>query len=738
MTQYYLILDIETMGLPKNFQASVEDLENWPDILEIGWQLYNDNRELIQEESILVQPTNGMIPEEIILLTGISSELAINNGYPIKIALTEFTSVVKKFNPILVAHNCDFDLKVIQANLLKNMMDFSIMNQEQVCTMKTSTLFCNLPNLKYPKLKELYEALFSDLFKENHRALLDVQATSKSFFKLLDLNIISIENKKSTIPCELINLNTTQIKNAISDYINDLNNYPLFYDLNKISILKNTRINERIIDRFNKYYQTGNGTTFEIPYNLVSNRDLITLEIEDIIIRYILINHLRDQTNFIPSNEKYNDQNIATLCQKEIEKGNSVSIKVDISNCYESISHDKLVNEVAKELMLEEESTYLTILKNALKVIYRTDSGEITKKEKGLLIGSKPDEFLAEFFLEKIEEKIKKQGIYVIRVADEFIYFTDSILAAREKYKSIERIISEYGLSFNKSKTIINDYRGDALTYKLNLVREYTPFVGSNIDVAGYTSYRLSRENMSINNENGQINIINSNDDSEKNIEIESYDSSVLFLRQMLKSEKEIKNYQEKHPNFKYLHNIIHSQPTSSRNDFYNLDYSVFSIENIEKLKKIIYHYPKGEYYNALAIQLLTFIATNAIHVNYDYDDKSQMEYLISLNELEFNLHQACELANLTIVELLKSEDVHEYQKYILLRCLFKKEHSLDLDIEKYRIQTLNYDLIAPNGELPFKDEVIKDVYRLAKYSNFLPLKMICKELENINLLLNL
>lgn len=737
MTQYYLILDIETIGLPQNFEASVEDLENWPDILEIGWQLYNDNRELIQEESILVKPINGVVPQKIVQLTGISSESAINNGYPIKIVLTEFTSVIKKFNPILVAHNCDFDLKVIQANLLKNMIDFSIMDQDQVCTMKKSTLFCNLPNLKYPKLKELYEVLFSDLLEENHRALLDVQATSKCFFKLLDLNIIEIENKKSTIPSELTNLSSIQINNAISAYINDLNNYPLFYDISKISILNNNKITDRIKDRFNKYYQTAVGVTFEIPYNLVSNRDLITLDIEDIIIRYILINHLRDQTNFITSNEKYNDQNIALLCQKEIERGNAVSIKVDINNCYESISHDKLVNEVGKELMLEEDSTYLTILKNALKVIYKTDLGEITKKEKGLLIGNKADEFLAEFFLDKIEAEIKKQGIHVLRVTDEFIYFTDTILAAREKYKSIERIISEYGLSLNKSKTIINDYRGDALTFKLNLVREYTPFVGSNIVVAGYTSYKLSEENTSKNIEKGKKNSDNLTDVFENSIEIESYDSSILFLRQILKSEKEVKNYQITYPNYKYLHNIIHSQPTSYRDDFYNLDYSVFSIENIEKLKKIIYHYPKGEYYNALAIQLLIFVATNAIHVNYDYEHESQMEYLISLNELQFNLHQACELANLTIVELLKSDDVHEYQKYILLRSLFKKDHSLELNIEKYSIQTLNYDLIVPNGKLPFKDEVMKDISRLAKSSNFFPLKMICQELNNISFILN-
>jgi hypothetical protein len=81
---------------------------------------------------------------------------------------------------------------------------------------------------------------------------------------------------------------------------------------------------------------------------------------------------------------------------------------------------------------------------------------------------------------------------------------------------------------------------------------------------------------------------------------------------------------------------------------------------------------------------------------------------------------------------LLKSEDVHEYQKYILLRCLFKKDDSLDLNIEKYSIQTLNYDLIVPNGKLPFKEEIMNDVSRLAKCSDFFPLKMICQELDII------
>src|SRR5690554_4092988 len=152
MTQYYLIFDIETTGFPEDWDAPVEDFENWPGILEIAWQLYNDRSNLINEKSYLIRPDGYEISDEIENLTGISSEVANEKGISILTALQEFSSVLLKFNPILVAHNCDFDINVIQAHLINNNFSVSLFNYSQICTMKESTSFCDLPNQKYPKL----------------------------------------------------------------------------------------------------------------------------------------------------------------------------------------------------------------------------------------------------------------------------------------------------------------------------------------------------------------------------------------------------------------------------------------------------------------------------------------------------------------------------------------------------------------------------------------------------------
>ena len=60
-----MIFDIETLGLPLKWDAPVNDINNWPDTLEIAWQLYNDKRELISQESLLIQVKSGQISKEI-------------------------------------------------------------------------------------------------------------------------------------------------------------------------------------------------------------------------------------------------------------------------------------------------------------------------------------------------------------------------------------------------------------------------------------------------------------------------------------------------------------------------------------------------------------------------------------------------------------------------------------------------------------------------------------------------
>ena len=46
----YLIFDTETTGLPQNFNAPISDSDNWPRMVQIAWQLHDDEGKLIENQ----------------------------------------------------------------------------------------------------------------------------------------------------------------------------------------------------------------------------------------------------------------------------------------------------------------------------------------------------------------------------------------------------------------------------------------------------------------------------------------------------------------------------------------------------------------------------------------------------------------------------------------------------------------------------------------------------------------
>ncbi len=723
MNTYFLILDIETTGFPENWDRSLDVFDNYHKIIEIAWQLYDNKKFLLNQKTLLIRPNGYEITPEIEKLTGISFEEAIEKGTSLMNALLEFKSILNKFNPIIIAHNCEYDINVIQTNLIKNNISLALFEYKHICTMKKSISFCNLPNLKYPKLSELYEILFQSKPSESHRALPDVIVTSKSFFKLLELGIIELNQLARDKPIDIESIKIEDIKKAIKSYISDINKFPIFYNFEDTSTISDKSAVNEVLEIFNKFYQTSKAKTFEIPYNLVINRLVTSLKTKDIIVRYILINHLKKNTNFISSIEKYDEDAINRFSELQLNDEKRIIVKVDITNCYESIEHNQLVDEISNDLNLPKNSLYSTILYNSLKVIYEDFDGNIKRKEKGLLIGSKPDEFLAEYFLEKIAINIQKKGIDVFRVADEFIFYSESIDSARKNFKLVKDIIESYNLEINNSKTTVTDHREDNLKnqfdFKLVMKGATYPYLVYELSDIAPIENTLNKSNSHLSYE------------KEINQEINSYDSALSFLKRILVSQNSIEKYQKNYPKYKYLNNIVFSQPTDFRNDFYDIDKSIFSKSNVEKIKKIIAYYPKSEYYTALAIQALTFLAKNSI-LTIDRMDLENEE----LSGFDLKQHESCIESNLAIIDLLRSNEVHEYQKYILLRSLFKKKDDLTLDLNEYEIKEVRhyfFDDLELQNKIPFKDKIFDEINLILTKTNYYPLKMICSEIKNLN-----
>jgi DNA polymerase III epsilon subunit-like protein len=213
----YLFFDTETTGLPKNWKAPVSDFGNWPYIVQIAWALFDEGGTQAAFRDHIIKPEGFVIPASATAIHGISTEKALKAGRPAAEVLEEFSEAARGAAS-LVAHNLDFDEKMVRVELLRQGMPDVLQPvppHQKICTMKSSTEYCNIPRPygpntnqskrsgdwgrpnyhpgkemkslggnKWPKLSELHIKLFDADFEGQHNAASDVLCCAKCFFEL--------------------------------------------------------------------------------------------------------------------------------------------------------------------------------------------------------------------------------------------------------------------------------------------------------------------------------------------------------------------------------------------------------------------------------------------------------------------------------------------------------------------------------------------------------------------------
>ena len=181
----YLFFDTETTGVPKRWDAPLNDLQNWPRVVQLAAVCYNEEGQVEQSLCSVIIPENFEIPEGASRVHGITTAKAISEGIPLRKALLRFSEMAKAAE-IIVAHNIDFDEKVLSAEYIRYDMEIPFKNKSRVCTMKSLTDFVGIPGAygknKWPTLDELHRQLFSKSFSGAHDALVDVRITAKCFW----------------------------------------------------------------------------------------------------------------------------------------------------------------------------------------------------------------------------------------------------------------------------------------------------------------------------------------------------------------------------------------------------------------------------------------------------------------------------------------------------------------------------------------------------------------------------
>lgn len=187
--KHYIFVDTETTGLPKDWNAPLTNLANWPRIVQIAWLIYNKSGECLKTVNCLIKPNNFIIPANATAIHGITTERATLEGSDLLAVLYEFNSDLQHCDCI-VGHNISFDVDIIAAEFLRLGINIDkLLKIQQHCTMKTSKDFCKISlgdgrGYKYPKLVELYRAIFGKDPIQLHDALADITATAECFWAI--------------------------------------------------------------------------------------------------------------------------------------------------------------------------------------------------------------------------------------------------------------------------------------------------------------------------------------------------------------------------------------------------------------------------------------------------------------------------------------------------------------------------------------------------------------------------
>ena len=177
-----LVLDTETTGLPPK-ELSTKTIAAWPKVVQCSFIVVDTYAETYHEHDYIVKVDDV---GDSTRFHGITQERS-NKGCAFAEAYAPLKEALMSDDTLVVGHNLSFDLRMIQAECLRNGLPY-VEPSSQYCTMKHGTDVCNIMTpkgyAKYPKLEELFTHYFKTSASNLHNSLFDSYATLCCFYKM--------------------------------------------------------------------------------------------------------------------------------------------------------------------------------------------------------------------------------------------------------------------------------------------------------------------------------------------------------------------------------------------------------------------------------------------------------------------------------------------------------------------------------------------------------------------------
>lgn len=195
-----IVFDTETTWFINKKESSLDKQPYIVQFAWIYWEIIDNKFNEIKRLNILIKPKIN-IPFIASQIHNIY-DIDVKNAPSIEESIFDFLKYINDSDAI-IWHNIEYDEEMIKLELKRLNKEFEYKPKQVICTMKQTVDFCALKwngdRFKYPKLWELYKKLFWEYFIWAHDAMIDVEATLKSFLELYNIWIIKLEKPKQEV-----------------------------------------------------------------------------------------------------------------------------------------------------------------------------------------------------------------------------------------------------------------------------------------------------------------------------------------------------------------------------------------------------------------------------------------------------------------------------------------------------------------------------------------------------------
>ncbi|SCW91943.1 3'-5' exonuclease [Pseudomonas sp. NFACC05-1] len=160
MSDLICVFDTETTGFP-NWKIPSDD-PSQPHIVDICALLFTPQGELVDSFEAMVRPDGWEIPNEVAVIHGITTEIAMAQGIPEIEALDHFLRLYKRAG-LRVAHNVSFDDRILRIAIKR------FVSEQAADEFKAVPSYCTAINSKpilcLPPTEKMKATNFKNSFK---------------------------------------------------------------------------------------------------------------------------------------------------------------------------------------------------------------------------------------------------------------------------------------------------------------------------------------------------------------------------------------------------------------------------------------------------------------------------------------------------------------------------------------------------------------------------------------------